>query len=206
MGSPRRKRKLYERPKMLWEAGRLEDDHRLLKEYGLKNMRELWRMETILRKIRREARRLLAARGAGIEQRAEKLLGRAKRMLINKAEVTLDDILALSTRDILERRLETVVLRKGMAKTMGQARQAIAHGHVAVAGNKSTSPSRLIGFVEEAEILWYSKPMRFEGAEAPAGSKVEKNSVKAEKAAVAVEAAGAEKIVGKPAEKQADGA
>src|SRR3989338_2738553 len=153
MGSPRRKRKLYERPKMLWEAGRLEDDHRLLKEYGLKNMRELWRMETILRKIRREARRLLAARGAGIELRAEKLLGRVKRILINKAEVSLDDILALSTRDILERRLETVVLRKGMTKTFGQSRQAIVHGHIAVGGNKTTSPSRLMGFAEEAEIL-----------------------------------------------------
>ncbi len=173
MGSPRRKRKLYERPKMLWEAGRLEDDRRLLKEYGLKNMRELWRMETILRKIRREARRLLAARGAGIEQRAERLLGRVKRFLINKAQVTLDDILALSTRDILERRLQTVVVRKGMAKTLGQSRQAIVHGHIAVSGNKTTSPSRLIAFEEDGEILWYSKPLRFEGAGAEAPAKEE---------------------------------
>jgi small subunit ribosomal protein S4 len=177
---------------MLWEAGRLEDDHRLLKEYGLKNQRELWRMETILRKIRREARRLLAARGAGIEGRAERLLGRAKRFLINKAQVTLDDILALSTRDILERRLETLVVRKGMAKTLGQSRQAIVHGHIAVSGNKTTSPSRLIAFSEETDILWYSKPIRYEGA----GGELAKEEKPEGKVAEAE----------KPVEKQAQGA
>ncbi len=168
MGSPRRRRKLYEKPKRLWDAERLEEEHKLLDEYGLKNMRELWRMETILRKIRREARRLLALRGAGVEARTKRLLERVSKFLIKKTQVSLDDVLALSTRDILERRLQTIVLRKGLASTAKQARQLIAHSHVAVDGVKNSSPSRLIAFDEETKISWYAKPVRVL-ASAPAG-------------------------------------
>ncbi len=177
---------MYEKPKKLWEAERLEEERHLLKEYGLKNMRELWRMQTLLRKTRREARRLLAARGAGIEERTKRLLERASRFLIKKAAVTLDDILSLSTRDILERRLETIVLRKGMASTVAMSRQLIAHGHIAVNGVRSDSPSRLITFSEEPLVTWYSKPIRSGETKAePSGSITAVEAVKAEAPAAA---------------------
>src|SRR3989338_9504191 len=99
MGSPRRLRKLYEKPKKLWDATRLEPERKLLAEYGLKNMRELWRIQTILRKIRREARKLLATRGPEVADRTSRLLARVQRFLIKKPDATLDDVLALNTRD-----------------------------------------------------------------------------------------------------------
>lgn len=167
MGSPKRLRKHYEKPKLVWDAVRLEEERRLLQEYGLKNMRELWRMKTILRKIRREARRLLAARGAGVEVRAQKLTARVKRFFINKPSVTLDDVLSLTIRDVLERRLETIVLRKSLARSAFQARQFISHGHIAVDGSKCASPSRLIAFDEENKISWYAKPIRVDETQLP---------------------------------------
>jgi len=159
MGDPKKKRKLYEKPKKLWDAKRIEEEKKLREEFGLKNARELWRMQTILRKIRREARRLLSRKGKNIEERAEKLLKRVKKFLINKPDATLDDILALSTRDILARRLQSIVLKKNLAKTAKQARQFIVHGHIAINGSKVTSPSYLTSFSEEQHVNWFKKPI-----------------------------------------------
>jgi small subunit ribosomal protein S4 len=44
----------------------------------------------------------------------------------------------------LETRLDTIILRSGMAKTRYQARQAASHGHFKVNGNKATVPSMSI--------------------------------------------------------------
>lgn len=160
MGSAKRLRKLYEKPKKLWDAQRISEERKLLADYGLKNMHELWRIKTILRKMRREARSLLAHRGADTETRKKQLLERVKKLLVNKQVISLDDVLSLSTRDILERRLETLVQRKGLAKTMAQARQLVAHGHIAIAGQKNTSPSRLVSFSEERKLEWYGEPVK----------------------------------------------
>jgi small subunit ribosomal protein S4 len=45
---------------------------------------------------------------------------------------------------LLERRLDNVVYRMGMAATRAQARQAVRHGHIHLNGHKATSPSQLI--------------------------------------------------------------
>jgi small subunit ribosomal protein S4 len=41
----------------------------------------------------------------------------------------------------LEKRLDTVVLRSGLASTRQMARQMVTHGHIHVNGNKTKSPS-----------------------------------------------------------------
>ena len=69
MGDPKRLRKLYERPMRLWDKDRIENENKLKEEYGLKNTREVWRAQTDLRKIRRDARRLLSLKGKKIEER-----------------------------------------------------------------------------------------------------------------------------------------
>ncbi len=159
MGDPKKKKKEYEAPKKLWDKTRIEKESRLREEFGLKNSRELWKARTILRKIRREARRLLAGRGARIEDRKAQLLKRVTSFLIRNPEATVDDVLALEERHVLDRRLQSIVLRKGLAKTSRQARQLIAHGHIAIDGKKVSSPSYLVKFGEEEKIGWYRKPI-----------------------------------------------
>ncbi|MEK6923813.1 MAG: 30S ribosomal protein S4 [Candidatus Micrarchaeota archaeon] len=159
MGSPKHLRKLYEKPKKLWDTARITEERGLATEYGLRSMHELWRMKTILRKIRRNARQLLSHTGTAANESEKQLLARAKGFLIRGETATLDDILALTTKDILERRLQTQVVRRGFAKTMRQARQLITHGHIQVGSQKATSPAYLVKFNEEQQINWRGKPV-----------------------------------------------
>lgn len=162
MGQPKKLRKQFEAPKRLWDAARIKEERKLVDEYGLKNMRELWRMKTILRKIRREARRLQSGKGKKIEERTQALLNRIKSFLIAEPK-SLEEVLALDTRNILERRLQTKVTRMHLAKTELQSRQFIAHGHIAVNGQRVTAPSYLVKFKEENAISWYNnEPIKVE--------------------------------------------
>ncbi len=169
MGDPGRLRKRFEGPKRLWDKKRIEDEKALRTEFGLKNARELWRMQTMLRRIRREARRLLSSKGKDLERRTEQLLGRVKKFLIRNPDAKVDDVLLLTTKDILGRRLQTIVARKHLSKTVRGARQIITHGHISVNGNKVTSPSYLVSFTEEDAITWFKKPIQLAApTEAPA--------------------------------------
>jgi len=159
MGSPKQLRKQYEKPKKLFDKDRIEREKKLKEEYGLKNAREVWKADTELRKIRRDARRLLSRKGKNVEDRTKKLVDRVKRFLIRKPEVSLDDILALEVRDLLERRLQTIAYKKHMAKTIVQARQFITHGHVAINDEKVSVPSYTVRFDEEAAVSWYGNPI-----------------------------------------------
>jgi len=47
-------------------------------------------------------------------------------------------------QSLLERRLDNIVCRLGMAWSRSQARQIIRHGHIAVNGRKMTIPSYLV--------------------------------------------------------------
>jgi small subunit ribosomal protein S4 len=83
---------------------------------------------------------------------------------ILKKGATLDDVLALTIKDILERRLQTLVYKKGLANTPGHARQLISHGHIAIKGSKVTSPSYLVKKSEEKKIQFFAfSPLNKEG-------------------------------------------
>ncbi len=155
MGDPRRSRKKYKKPKRLWDKERIDEESKLRKDYGLKATRELWIATEELRRVRREARKLLAL---GEEERArgeKRILDKLARL--NISATSLDDVLSLTVRDFLERRLQTLVYRKGLAKTPKQARQLIVHGFIAVDGVKQISPGRLVTKDEEDKISYYKK-------------------------------------------------
>ncbi len=155
MGDPRRGRKKYKTPKKLWDVSRINEESRLKREYGLKNMREIWIAQAELRRARREARRSLGLPEGKREEVFGKVVNKLSRLGIVSGEATVDDILSLTVRDFLERRLQTRVFRKGLAKTPRQARQLIVHGYIALDGVRVTAPSRLITKEEEAKINYY---------------------------------------------------
>jgi len=82
----------------------------------------------------------------------KQLLSRLNRLGILPETAALDDVLDLAIEDILERRLQSLVFHKDFAKSVYQARQLIAHGHIAVGGKKVTSPSYLVLRDEEPHI------------------------------------------------------
>jgi small subunit ribosomal protein S4 len=71
--------------------------------------------------------------------------------LISK-DSKIEDILDLKLRDFLERRLQTIVFRKGLARSINQSRQFIVHGHILVNGKKVTTPSYFVPKEEESKI------------------------------------------------------
>jgi small subunit ribosomal protein S4 len=152
VGDPKKARKNYSRPRSPWRADQLAQELYLVGTFGLRNKRELWRAQTHLSSVRKQARTLLAATEAVRLKEEKKLLDSLRRRgLIGEAS-TLDDILSLTVEDLLSRRLQSVVFKKGMALSPLHARQLITHGHVAVGARRITVPSYEVGFVEEGTV------------------------------------------------------
>lgn len=133
------------KPRRLWNRQLLEEELRLIGEYGLRNKRELWLARTILREMKHRARSLLSMPA---EQRA-KLEAEFKARLfkagfIPEQDIPLDAVLSLDVRAVLDRRLQTIVYRKGLARTIYEARQLVTHGHIAVDGRVVRSPGYLV--------------------------------------------------------------
>ncbi len=145
-------KKKYESPKHPWERTRIEREAEIRRKYGLRTKREIWRAETILRRFRREARRLQAMLGEAAEREKKQLIDKLVSLKLLEENAALDDVLSLTLEDILERRLQTVVYRKGLASTPKQARQFIVHGHIVVKGRKVTVPSYMVKADEEGLI------------------------------------------------------
>jgi len=145
----KRQRKKYLRPSHPWEKDRMDAEDAVLTKYGLFRKIEIWRAQTLLRNFRGQARNLLAASGDQAEKETRQLLTRLYGLgLVGKA-ATLDDVLGLSVDKLLERRLQTIVQKKGLAQTMKQARQLVTHGHIAIGDRRVNVPSYLVPIKEE---------------------------------------------------------
>lgn len=142
-------RRKYKKPKAHWDSVRIADEKIILKDYGLRTKRELWRAEEMLRNFRQRARVLIA-----VENKTEEkaLIDKLVKLGILKEGSNLDNVLALSVEDILNRRLQTIIFKKGIAKTLLQARQFIVHGHVLIGDKKASYPSHLIPAEHENKV------------------------------------------------------
>ena len=169
MGAPRKLRKKFKGPQHPFNAERFESELKLVGEYGLRNKTELYRINTRLSKYRTRARTLLALEEGSITRaREEKLiLDRLNILGVVKASTfSIDEILNLSTETFLERRLQTVVFRKGLARTQHMARQLVVHGHIAVDGRRVTVPSYHLKVGEE-ELVDYTPNSPYYNPEHP---------------------------------------
>ncbi|MFB6153937.1 MAG: 30S ribosomal protein S4 [Halodesulfurarchaeum sp.] len=137
----------YETPNHPFQEERINKEHGLVGQYGLATKEELWRAQSELRSHRREARRLLGQ--VGEERSSTEFVTRLQRLGILDAQEGLGDVLSLDVTDILERRLQTVAYRQGLANTPQQARQFVTHGHITVDGKRVTIPSYKVMVGEE---------------------------------------------------------
>lgn len=142
MGDPRRLRKKLEGPRHPYNKARLEEEMVYLGQYGLRNKREIWKAQTILRKYRARARTSLALPEESREKERQILVKKLFRLgIMPKEDGLIDEVLSLTVEQFLKRRLQSIVHEIGFAKTPWQARQMISHGHIAIRGKKVTSPS-----------------------------------------------------------------
>lgn len=175
MGDPKKPKKKYETPRFPWRSDVLQSELVLLGQYGLRNKRELWRYKTMLSKFRGVARSLMSMPAERRFKLEAELLGKLKRLGFLSENAALDDVLDMTVEDVLERRLQTIVFRRGLAKTPNQARQLITHGHIAVNGRAVYSPSYIVSREEEKSIM-YSPTSPFSSPEHPLRLVIEASS------------------------------
>lgn len=182
MGYPGKNYKMYATPKRRFEKTRLEDEKRLIIDYGLRNKREVWKAQSVLRKYRAAARELVALRSAGLntddyQKKRDQLINHLYRYGLVGESADVGDVLALKIEQQLDRRLQTLVLRKGLARSPKQARQFITHGHIAISGRRVTAPSYRVERAEESEISYYG-PSPFTNEVHPERSRISRAGVR----------------------------
>lgn len=159
MGDPKKRKKSYDTPKKPWEKERIEKERETKTTYGLKNKKEIYKAQTILRHKRATAKKLLALNLERRLKREKELLDSLIKIGILTGKPSLEDVLTLTEEALLERRLQTIVLRKGLANTSKQARQFITHGHIAINGRKVDRPSYIVTAADEATVAYHKEPM-----------------------------------------------
>jgi small subunit ribosomal protein S4 len=102
----------------------------------------------------------LGSSGANQEQyeaKKEQLIGHLQRAGLLGADADIDAVLSLKIQDPLERRLQTLVYRRGLARSPKQARQLITHGHIAIDGRRINIPGYKVTRSEESQVAYYGK-------------------------------------------------
>ena len=156
MGHPRKARKKYDTPPHPWNAERIKSENKLMVKYGLKNKKEIWKADTLVRKYSREARYLLGFSQDQVVEERNELIGKLTRQGVLAENAQLEDILNLTVENILRRRLQTMVHQRGFARTAKEARMFVVHGHIAMNGKKIDSPSYVVKRGEEDFIDHYT--------------------------------------------------
>ena len=143
---PKRKRKKYSRPRKPFDKFRILEENELVKKYGLKNKREIWKADAAIGRIRNLAKQLITKSDEEKNAFVERL--QKKGFQVEK----LADALALNKEDWFKRRLQTMIFVKKLANTPKQARQLVVHKHIKVENKVVNIPSYQVNLEKEHEI------------------------------------------------------
>ncbi|NQV08766.1 30S ribosomal protein S4 [Candidatus Woesearchaeota archaeon] len=152
MGDPKKLKKKYSKPIHPWQKNRIETEKELLKKYGLKNKKEIWKAVSFKKQIADLAKKYVRDTSDQGKKEKIQLLQKLNKYGLLQKTAKLDDVLTIETEDILKRRLQTLVHEKGLSKTSNQARQFITHGHIKISDKKITSPGYVVPSVDESHI------------------------------------------------------
>ncbi len=157
MGDPKFPVRKYDRPAHPWEGERIKRESNLVFKYGLKNKKELWRAQSFLRALRRQSRILQARNRTGDVQAAKEtaaLIAKCRRLGLIQESADLNDVLLINLENVLSRRFQTIIFKKGLARSIGQARQLIVHGHVSLGTRRLTVPGYIVREGEDTAIAY----------------------------------------------------
>ena len=185
MGHPKFARPKYDTPTHPWKKARIEEEHALKEQFGLKKiggMKEIWKGKSKLRRWRQNAMKLI-----GLVDTSEGHFSREKDDLVESLYrrgllgdgATLDDILLLTVEHVLSRRLQSQVYYCGLATSMRQARQLVIHGHIGIGDQKMTVPSYIITRDDE-NLLTYHHTSPLTDTDHPIRKEIEETRAAAE--------------------------
>ena len=153
----KRKHKTYSRPKRPFDKPRILEEAQIMKDFGLKNKKEIWKADAKIKSIREKAKKLISAD----ESEKKALFERLNKMGLKVS--SLSGVLSLDKKDYMNRRLQTIIVKKKLARTMKQARQLITHKKVLVDEKVVGVPSYLVSVDMENKINL--KPMKMKKME-----------------------------------------
>lgn len=157
MGDPRKHRRKYSTPGHPWQKDRIDRENKLSEDYGLKNKKELWRHDSMLKQFKTQAKDLISRDDKQAEIEQKLFMQRLEKLNFLSADSKLEKVLELKLENILDRRLQTMLVKKGLARTFTQARQFVVHGHITINGNVVDVPSYILNAAEESAIQFDSK-------------------------------------------------
>ena len=140
-----RKKKKYSKPRKAYDIIRIKEENELVKKYGLKNKREIWKAEASISRIRRRGKSLITA---SIEKQQE-FFNKLERIGFKTTKIS--EILDLKKEDWLKRRLQSILIQKNLATPKG-ARQLITHKNVMIDGKIVDVPGYIVKVSEENKI------------------------------------------------------
>ncbi len=153
MGLPIKHRKKYVSHKQRWNKQTILDEEILVKNYALKNKKEIKKAEFLISKLKKIAKELNKDEETKTSQKAIAFIESLKKKgFLNLEATTLDEVLDITLKDILERRLSNIIYKLKLARTPIQARQFVVHRHIKVENKVISSPSYLTSLKEEAMI------------------------------------------------------
>ncbi|KAL7721460.1 Small ribosomal subunit protein uS4 [Entamoeba marina] len=137
----------YKTPKVPFERERFDSELKLAGQFGLRCKREIQRVHFMLGHIRTVAK-IMLMKDAKDQRRileGNALMRRLHNLgFLPKEQNKLEFVLALKDENLLERRLQTVVLRKGLAKSIHHARILIRSKMIRVGKQIVDSPSFIV--------------------------------------------------------------
>lgn len=149
MGDIKKQKKKYSKPGHPWNRQRISEEKELVEKYGLKRKKEIWKMNSTLSSFAKQAKELVTKKD---DIKKAQLLKKLIKIGLLRDGASIEDVLSIQLSDIMERRLQTIVFRKKLARSMNQARQFIIHEHISVNGKKITIPSYMVNITEEGTV------------------------------------------------------
>tara|TARA_Y100000310_G_scaffold309822_1_gene354349 strand:+ start:91 stop:675 length:585 start_codon:yes stop_codon:yes gene_type:complete len=146
-----RKTKKFSYPRMVFDKERIVSENKLLERYGLKNKKEVWKVDAKIKYFRDRAKKLITAD----REEQEVFFNKLKKIGLKVNDV--GEVLGLDIEDLLKRRLVTVVWKKKLANTPKQARQLIVHKKITINGRVVNVPSYFVKTDEENKIEFKKK-------------------------------------------------
>lgn len=144
MGDPKLPKKKYKTPSHPWQKVRIDEEKDLMKEYGVKNKKEIWKMNSVLKNFHEQAKSLIVSRTSQADRERIQMMERLASYGLVERTSGLDTVLGLTIKNVMDLRLQTLIVKQGLAHSIGQARQFITHRHVMIGDKVITSPSYLV--------------------------------------------------------------
>src|SRR3989344_2628737 len=112
MGDPRKNRKKFQTPMHPWRSERIESEKEIVKQFGIKRKNEIWKMDSQLKSFLKRAKTVIALRTEQSEIEKKQLLDRLSKLGLLKTDSRVEDVLNLTLKDVMDRRLQTILVKK----------------------------------------------------------------------------------------------